>query len=349
MQGRDALDAVRQAAQSFSIPALLDLIGDARLVLIGEATHGTHEFYSIRAELTKALIQSKQFNLVTAEADWPDAYRVNRWVRHMSHEPDAAAALGDFVRFPRWMWRNTVVVDFVDWLRQYNGKKRMTSDRVGFYGLDLYSLHTSMNAVLGYLAKIDPDAAARARQRYGCFEDFGPDPQDFGYAAKLGLSRSCEDAVVAQLVEMRNAATDYATRDGQVAQDEYFFAEQNARLVRNAEMYYRTMFAGQVASWNLRNTHMMETLDALLAWTTRRSSYARAVVWAHNSHLGDARATQMGAWGELNLGQLAREHHAERVFLLGFTTHMGTVTAAREWDAAAERRRVKPSMPGAYE
>jgi len=348
MQGRDALDAVRQAAQSFSIPALLDLIGDARLVLIGEATHGTHEFYSIRAELTKALIRSKQFNLVTAEADWPDAYRVNRWVRHMSHEADAAAALGDFVRFPRWMWRNTVVVDFIDWLRQFNAK-RMTSDRVGFYGLDLYSLHTSMDAVLGYLKKVDPDAAARARQRYGCFEDFGTDPHSYGYAANLGLSRSCEDDVVAQLVEMRNAVADYGNRDGQVAEDEYFFAEQNARLVRNAEMYYRTMFAGQVASWNLRDTHMMETLEALLAWTTRRSSYARAVVWAHNSHLGDARATQMGARGELNLGQLAREHHAERVFLLGFTTHMGTVTAAREWDAPAERRRVKPSMPGAYE
>jgi erythromycin esterase-like protein len=361
MKDRDALDAVRQAAQWFPAPSdgdrafpqddvlagLLDLIGDARLVLIGEATHGTDEFYSIRAALTKALIRSKQFNLVSAEADWPDAYRVNRWVRHMSEE-NAAAALGDFVRFPRWMWRNTVVFDFVEWLRRDNAK-RMASDRIGFYGLDLYSLHTSVEAVLKYLWKIDPEAAERARRRYSCFEHFGTDPQRYGYAANLGLSRSCEDDVVAQLVELRNAAAEYARRDGNLAEDEYFYAEQNARLVRNAELYYRGMFAGQVESWNLRDTHMMETLDALMAWTTRRSGYARAIVWAHNSHLGDARATQMGAWGEVNLGQLARERHGDRVFLLGFTTHTGTVTAAREWDQPAERRRVTPSIAGSYE
>jgi erythromycin esterase-like protein len=360
MQDRDALDTLRKAAQSFrapsdkltfqhdALPLLLDLIGDSRLVLIGEATHGTDEFYAVRAELTKALIRSKQFNLVSAEADWPDAYRVTRWVRHMSEETDAAAALGDFVRFPRWMWRNTVVVDWVEWLRSYNAR-RMPSDRIGFYGLDLYSLHTSIEAVLKYLQKVDPQAALRARHRYTCFEDFGSDPQSYGYAANLGLSRSCEEDVVAQLVELRNTAAEYARRDGYAAEDEYFFAEQNARLVRNAEMYYRAMFAGQVESWNLRDTHMMETLDALMTWTTRRSGYSRAIVWAHNSHLGDARATQMGTWGELNLGQLARERHGDRVFIVGFTTHAGTVTAAREWDQPAERRRVMPSMAGSYE
>jgi erythromycin esterase-like protein len=360
MQDRDALDTLRKAAKSFrapsdkpafqhdALPLLLDLIGDARLVLIGEATHGTDEFYAVRAELTKALIRSKQFNLVSAEADWPDAYRVTRWVRHMSEETDAAAALGDFVRFPRWMWRNTVVVDWVEWLQSYNAR-RMPSDRIGFYGLDLYSLHTSIEAVLKYLQKVDPQAALRARHRYNCFEDFGSDPQSYGYAANLGLSRSCEEDVVAQLVELRNTAAEYARRDGYAAEDEYFFAEQNARLVRNAEMYYRAMFAGQVESWNLRDTHMMETLDALMTWTTRRSGYSRAIVWAHNSHLGDARATQMGTWGELNLGQLARERHGDRVFIVGFTTHAGTVTAAREWDQSAERRRVMPSMAGSYE
>jgi len=361
MEDRDGLDAVRAAARWFPafsdgivthssdvVVALLDLIGDARLVLIGDATHGTDEFYSLRAELTKALIRSKQFNLVAAEADWPDAYRINRWVRHVSEEADAAAALGAFVRFPRWMWRNTVLVEFVEWLRRYNAR-RMASDRVGFYGLDLYSLHTSIDAVLNYLRKVDPDAAARARHRYSCFEHFGSDPQSYGYAATLGLSRTCEDDVVAQLVELRNAAVEYARRDGYIAEDEYFFAEQNARLVRNAEIYYRAMFAGQVDSWNLRDTHMMETLDALLTWTSRRSGYTRAVVWAHNSHLGDARATQMGAWGELNLGQLARERHGDRVVAIGFTTHSGTVTAAREWDEPAERRRVNPSIRGSYE
>ena len=359
MNDRDALDAVRHAALWFTsssdrlassngLAPLLDLIGDARLVLIGEATHGTDEFYRVRAELTKALVRGKQFNLVAAEADWPDAYRVNRWVRHASREPDVAAALGDFTRFPRWMWRNTVIVDFAEWLRGYNAK-RMATDRVGFYGLDLYSLHTSIEAVLRYLGKVDPDAAVRARRRYSCFEEFGTDPQSYGYAATLGLSRSCEDDVITQLLEIRKAAAEYASRDGRVAEDEYFFAEQNARLVRNAELYYRTMFAGHVESWNLRDTHMMETLDALMAWTTRRAGYARSVVWAHNSHLGDARATQMGDWGELNLGQLARERHGDRVFLIGFTTHSGTVTAAREWDQPAERRRVNPSIPHSYE
>jgi erythromycin esterase-like protein len=360
MKDRDAVDTLRKAAQLFPPPSddptlqhdafslLLDLIGDARLVLIGEATHGTDEFYSVRAALTKALIRSKQFNLVSAEADWPDAYRVARWVRHMSEEPEAAAALGDFVRFPRWMWRNTVVVDWVEWLRRYNAR-RMPSDRIGFYGLDLYSMHTSIEAVLKYLQKVDPKAALRARHRYNCFEDFGSDPQSYGYAANLGLSRSCEEDVVAQLVELRNTAAEYARRDGYAAEDEYFFAEQNARLVRNAETYYRAMFAGQVESWNLRDTHMMETLDALMTWTARRAGYSRAIVWAHNSHLGDARATDMGTWGELNLGQLARERHGDRVFVIGFTTHAGTVTAAREWDQPAERRRVTPSMAGSYE
>jgi erythromycin esterase-like protein len=354
MTGHDALDAVRHAALWFTpsedgLAPLLDLIGEARLVLIGEATHGTDEFYRIRANLTQSLIRSKQFNVVAVEADWPDAYRVNRWVRHASDEPGAAAALDDFIRFPRWMWRNTVVVDFIEWLRGYNSK-HMASDRVGFFGLDLYSLHSSIGAVLKYLSKVDPDAAARARRRYSCFEQFGTDAaQAYGYAATLGLSRSCEDEVVAQLMDLRTAAAEYASRDGRVAEDDYFFAEQNARLVTNAERYYRAMFGGHVESWNLRDTHMMETLDALLSWTTKQSGYARAVVWAHNSHLGDARATQMGDWGELNLGQLAREHHGDKAFLVGFTTHTGTVTAAREWDEPVERRHVRPSIRGSYE
>jgi len=348
-----AADAVSRAALRFqsgqdSVRPLLDLIGDARVVLIGEATHGTHEFYQIRADLTAALIREKQFNIVAVEADWPDAYRVNRWVRLASAESGPAAALDDFVRFPRWMWRNDVVVDFIQWLHDYNSKRAVT-DRVGFYGLDLYSLHASMRAVLEYLGKVDPDAAARARRRYACFEEFGTDAQRYGYAATLGLSRSCEDDVVAQLLDLRKRAADYVSRDGRVAEDEYFFAEQNARLVRNAEQYYRTMFAGQVESWNFRDTHMMETLDALMELTSRRAGYARVVVWAHNSHLGDARATQMSDWGELNLGQLARERHGPHAFLLGFTTHTGTVTAAREWDGPAERRQVVPSIAGSHE
>jgi erythromycin esterase-like protein len=327
---------------------LLEAIGDARLVLIGEATHGTHEFYRTRAELTKALISRKGFNLVAVEADWPDAYRVNRWVRHAASEASAETALDDFTRFPRWMWRNRDVVEFLQWLRMHNAPQPPLS-RAGFYGLDLYSLHASIDAVLTYLRKVDPIAAERARYRYACLEDFGEDPQAYGYAATIGLSRSCEDDVVSELLELRRRAADYASRDGRIAADEYFFAEQNARLVRNAEEYYRAMFGGRVESWNLRDTHMMETLEALVTHVRQTSGDARAVIWAHNSHLGDARATQMADIGELNLGQLVRQARGAESFLVGFTTHTGTVTAASNWDEPAQRKRVRPSMPGSYE
>jgi erythromycin esterase-like protein len=199
------------------------------------------------------------------------------------------------------------------------------------------------------LDRVDPAAARRARDRYGCFEHFGADAQGYGYAATLGLSSSCEKEVLAQLVDLRARAADYMSRDGFIAADDYFFAEQNARLVRNAEQYYRSMFGGRSESWNLRDTHMMETLDALVTWTRRRSGAARAVVWAHNSHLGDARATQMGDWGELTLGQLARQRYGHDAYLVGFTTHAGTVTAARDWDEPAGPRQVRPSRGGSYE
>jgi erythromycin esterase-like protein len=347
------VDVIRRAVLSVGptdegIAPLLDAIGGASLVLIGEATHGTREMYRTRAAITKALIATRGFNLVAVEADWPDAYRVNRWVRDAAPEPNADAALSDFTRFPRWMWRNRDVGDFVDWLRTINAA-RPAASRVGFYGLDLYSLHSSMEAVLTYLRKVDPAAAERARYRYGCFEDFGEDTQAYGYAASIGLSRSCEDDTVAQLVELRRRAADYASRDGRIAADEFFFAEQNARLVRNAEQYYRSMFGGRVESWNLRDTHMMETLEALRSHVRQTAGAARAVVWAHNSHLGDARATDMGRIGELNLGQLARQAHGQETFLVGFTTHTGTVTAASNWDEPAQRKRVRPSLPGSYE
>jgi erythromycin esterase-like protein len=353
MNERDTLEVLRGAAVWFEPAAdgfgpLWEAIGDASLVLIGEASHGTHEFYRTRAELTKALIRRKGFNIVAVEADWPDAYRANRWVGHASGDAAADAALADFTRFPRWMWRNRDVVNFLEWLHGHN-RPLDAASRVGFYGLDLYSLHASIGAVLAYLRKVDPAAADRARYRYGCFEDFGEDTQGYGYAATIGLSRSCEDDVVAQLVEMRRRAAEYAARDGRVAADEYFFAEQNARLVRNAEEYYRSMFAGRVESWNLRDTHMMETLEALRGHIRQTSGHARAVVWAHNSHLGDARATQMGDRGEINLGQLVRQAHGAQARLIGFTTHTGSVTAASDWDEPSQRRRVRPSLAGSYE
>jgi erythromycin esterase-like protein len=348
---RVATDAVRRASNPLRVSApdlgsLVESIGNARFVLLGEASHGTHEFYEMRARMTQRLIEDHGFSAVAVEADWPDAYRVNRYVRGESEDDDAENALGSFKRFPTWMWRNSVVVDFVGWLRDYNAS-RSASGRAGFYGLDLYSLFGSIEAVVSYLDKVDPAAARRARARYSCFDHFSEDSQAYGYSAARGMTESCEGQVVAQLLELRASA--YASRDGYVAEDEFFFAEQNARLAKNAESYYRSMFRGRVSSWNLRDQHMVETLDALAAHLERRVAGAKIVVWAHNSHLGDARATEMGERGEWNVGQLVRQRHGPASVLVGFTTHDGTVTAATDWDEPARRKRVVPSLPSSIE
>ena len=325
---------------------LLRLVGNARVVLLGEATHGTHEFYRERARITQRLIEEKGFTIVAVEADWPDAYRVNRWVRGHGEDPDAVTALAGFERFPTWMWRNHDVVALVNWLRGYNETRPGPADHAGFYGLDLYSMYSSIEAVLRYLDEVDPAAAGRARYRYGCFEHFGEDSQAYGYAAEFGLSASCEDAAVEQLRELMRLAP----RADDLPDDERFQAEQNARLVRNAEEYYRTMFRGRVSSWNLRDRHMADTLDAILTHASeRRGRPAKAVVWEHNSHVGDARATEMGESGEWNVGQLARERYGPDAMLVGLTTHRGTVTAASDWGGNAERKRVRPALDGSYE
>jgi len=347
-------NVIKDAAQRLSgrpddYDPLLARVGNARLCLLGEATHGTHEFYRERAEITKRLIEEKGYTAVAVEADWPDAFRVNRYVRRLSDDKNADEALSGFKRFPTWMWRNTVVVEFVDWLRDYNASLPQNAPRVGFYGLDLYSLYTSIEAVLEYLKKIDPEAANRARYRYSCFEHFNENTQAYGYAATFGISESCERDVIAQLMDLRRRAAEYASRDGRVAQDEFFFAEQNARLVLNAERYYRTMFRGRVESWNLRDRHMAETLDALLDHLSAQGDPAKVAVWEHNSHLGDARATYMSDYGELNVGQLVRERYGNESVLVGFTTYTGTVTAASDWDGSAERKRVRPALENSYE
>jgi erythromycin esterase-like protein len=317
--------------------------------LLGEASHGTHEFYRERAEITKRLIEEKGFSAVAVEADWPDAYRVNCYVRGVSDDFDAAEALADFRRFPTWMWRNTEVVEFVEWLRAHNDALPQGVAKVGFYGLDLYSLRASMKAVLRFLEKVDPEAAKRARERYACFDQFGENTQVYGFATGTGITKSCEEEVVAQLVELQRRMAEYARRDGRIAEDEVFYAEQNARLVKNAEAYYRSMFLEAASSWNLRDRHMVETLDALLAHLERQRGRAKIAVWAHNSHLGDARATEVSQRGELNVGQLVREKYERDAVLIGFTTHHGTVTAASDWDGPAERKRVRPALPGSYE
>ena len=342
--------AVRNAALPLhgtadDFDALLERVGDATLVLLGEASHGTHEFYRIRADITRRLIEEKGFTAVAVEGDWPDAYRVNRFVRGKGSDADADAALGGFQRFPSWMWRNTDVLAFVSWLREHNDGRTDAADKAGFYGLDLYSLHGSVAAVLDYLDRTDAPAARRARYRYGCFDQFGEDVQAYGYAAIFDLTHSCEDQVVAQLMELCRRGMRANVRDD----DDLFSAEQNARLVRNAEAYYRSMVRGREESWNLRDRHMMETLEALMQLRAPPRQPMKIVVWAHNSHLGDARATEMKSRGELNLGQLVRERYAEQAVLVGFCTDHGTVTAATEWDDPAQFKQVPPGLPGSCE
>jgi erythromycin esterase-like protein len=348
---QELLDGVRAAAlplkdEDSDFDALLESIGDARFVLLGEATHGTHEFYRARALLTRRLIVERGFSAVAVEADWPDALRLNHYVRGEGSDTDARHALDTFERFPRWMWRNAEVLELVEWMREHNLSRGRDAPKVGFYGLDLYSLHASMREVVRYLEARDPEAARRARARYACFDRFGPDPQTYGHATAYGFEDTCEDELIEQLLELRQRQV----RPGSQEEDALFHAEQNARLARDAELYYRTLYQGRNDSWNLRDTHMADTADALAEYLGRRQDgHGRLVIWAHNSHLGDARATQMGDQGELNLGQLLRERHGKETFNVGFTTYAGTVIAAREWDTPGLRRRVRPALPGSYE
>jgi erythromycin esterase-like protein len=344
------LDALRRemhevAGDRRDYDALMRMIGDASIVCIGEASHGTHEFYRERAKITQRLIEEKGFNAVAVEADWPDAYRVNRYVRAMSDDEDAEQALAGFkAQFPTWMWRNADVLDFVGWLRTVNDAR--ANEKVGFYGLDLYSLFSSIEAVISVLERIDPEGAARARRRYSCFDHFGDEAQDYGYATAYGIAPSCQEEVVGQLLELRRRAGDLSQH---LEDDEFFYAEQNARLVANAEEYYRSMFGGRVSSWNLRDKHMAETLDALVAHLRKSGRTPKVVVWEHNSHLGDARFTEMSAQGELNVGQLVREKYGDDSRLIGFSTYTGTVTAADDWDGPAKRKSVTPGLRGSYE
>ena len=330
---------------------LLELVGDARFVLLGEATHGTAEFYDERARITQRLIEEKGFTAVAVEADWPDAWRVNRYVRGEGADADGRAALSGFERFPAWMWRNTSVLAFVEWLRARNDAAGagVGKTKAGFYGLDLYSLFTSIQEVVRYLEQVDPVAARETRRRYACFDHYDQDSQHYGYAASVGLSESCQKGVNAALQDLQQRAFDYVQADGASAEDAFFYAQQNARLVKNAEEYYRTMFRGRISSWNLRDSHMAETLDALARHLSREGKPAKIVVWEHNSHIGDARATEIGRQGEWNVGELARKAYGQEACLIGFTTYDGRVTAASEWDGPAEHKHVRPGMPGSYE
>jgi protein-L-isoaspartate(D-aspartate) O-methyltransferase len=336
---------LRQAAERLpdlddpAFARLFDRFADARVVLLGEATHGTSEFYRARAAITRSLIERHGFTIVAVEADWPDAAAVDRYVRHKAPAADATPA---FRRFPTWMWRNVEVHDFVDWLRAHNEGLEPTR-RAGFYGLDIYNMSASMRAVIDYLEQVDPEAAGVARERYGCLTPWQHDPATYGRAVLSAGYAKCENAVVAMLRDLFERQMAYAQRDG----EGFFDAAQNARLVASAERYYRIMYYGAAQSWNLRDRHMFATLEQLLAW---RGEGSKAVVWAHNSHIGDAAATEMGEMrGEINIGQLCRELFAQAAMLIGFGTDRGTVAAASDWDGPMEIKQIRPAHRDSYE
>ena len=323
-----------EAAEAFG--AMFDRFADARVVLLGEASHGTSEFYRARAAITRQLIERHGFTIVAVEADWPDAAHIDRFVRGRQAQPYPPDS---FERFPRWMWRNTEMRAFVRWLKRWNDT---AADKVEFRGLDVYSLAGSMRAVLDYLDTTDPEEAARARQRYACLTPWHEEPALYGRMAITGRKHGCEDAVVQQLRELLDNRLDYLGHDGEA----FFEAEQNARIVRAAEQYYRVMYRSSVDSWNLRDRHMFDTLKRVLA---HRGDGAKAVVWAHNSHIGDASATMMGWQGEFNIGELCRAHFGRDAALIGFGTDRGTVACASDWDAPMEVKQVRPSREDSWE
>jgi len=334
---------------------LLQAIGDAEVVMIGEATHGTEEFYRIRAAITQRLIEHHGFAFVAVEGDWPDVYRVNKYVQHArtnSEDHSAIEALGDFERFPLWMWRNHAVADFAEWLREYNGRIEDKKKRAGFYGLDLYSMYKSAQQVIDYLDKVDPEAAERARKRYAAIIQYKEDPHDYATAVMLGVTPPIERQVIDMLVEFQRKSPEYLSRTGMVDGEQVFYNQQNAALVKDAESYYRKSYSGGPVTWNIRDTHMHDTLRALRQHysSARGWECPKAVVWAHNSHLGDARATYAIGIGQLNIGQLVRQTFGlERSFSIGFSTFNGTVRAATKWGRPGMVMEVNDALPDSYE
>lgn len=358
MNNKDAYQHLIKVIHDAAVPmtdslskydALIEKIGDARFVLMGEASHGTHEFYQARIEITKQLIEKKGFMAVMIEGDWPDAYRVHRYLQGQGDAQMSAEALDDFNRFPTWMWKNTTLPPFLQWLRAYNDNTGTATSKVGFYGLDLYSLNSSMQAVIQYLSKVDPLAAEHAKSQYACFDHLNVDPQLYGYLSSSGSKKSCMDEAIKECCELQHRAFAYLQQDGMASEDEYFFALQNAHVVKNAETYYRTMYSGRISSWNIRDRHMVETINILADHLeNQRNLPAKIIIWAHNSHVGDARATEMSERGEVNIGQLVREQHLE-TYSIGFSTYEGTVTAAIDWDTPALRRVISPGFAESYE
>ena len=335
---RPHLEPLPPPARAEEFGTSFDQFGDADVVLLGEATHGTSEFYRARAAITRRLIEKHGFTVVAVEADWPDAARLDGYVRHHAKRPRRGES---FIRFPTWMWRNSEVLEFADWLRGYNEGKS-AERQASFHGLDVYSLSESMHAVISYLDHVDPSASERARYRYGCLSPWQAEPAKYGQAVVLGDLDPCEASVVQQLKEMLTKRLDWIDKDGEA----WFEAAQNARIVRAAERYYRVMYRGSNESWNLRDRHMFDTLRAIIA---HRGVGTKAVVWAHNSHVGNAAATSMGWGGQFNIGELSRISYGDAAVLIGFGTDTGTVAAASDWGADMEIKSVRPARADSYE
>ena len=339
----DGLARIAKPLESANdLDPLMDVIGDSRYVLLGEASHGTSEFYTWRTEISKRLIEERGFTFIAVEGDWPDCYRVNRYAKCLPESGNSAEdVLHAFERWPTWMWANREIVDLVEWMRAHNEKKK-PNERVGFFGLDVYSLWDSMRAVVQYLETLDPQLALSAKRAYNCFEPYAEDAQEYARATAI-VPTSCEREAVAVLKELHARAPRFI----EDSNEGFFNAEQNALVARNAELYYRTMVRGGPASWNVRDRHMVETLTRLMR---HHGADAKAIVWEHNTHIGDARFTDMARAGMLNVGQVVRESHAEDgVVLVGFGTHRGTVIAADEWGAPMERLRVPAAREDSFE
>lgn len=322
----------------------------ANIVLLGEATHGTDEFYRIRAQITKELITNYGFNAIAIEGDWPDVYQLNRYIQGFYPRNTSIHALSHFKRFPLWMWRNKPILELIRWLRSYNDWLNSSDNKIGLYGLDLYSLHTSIEEIVKFLDKYDPKAAAKARERYKCLDTAIHDPEIYGYLSNLDLTASCAKAVTEQLIDLNQQTISFIQEHKEVEEDEYFHVIQNAHLVKNAEAYYRNMFREEVSTWNLRDKHMFDTLQNIQNHLTKKhDKQAKIIVWAHNSHIGNAKATEMGKKGEFNIGQLAKESYGNGSVSVGFTTYSGTVTAATKWGDKGKMQYINPALPGSYE
>jgi erythromycin esterase-like protein len=349
-----AVNLIKKSAHPISGNArdydpLMKMIGDARFVLLGEATHGTHEFYRERALITKRLIEEKGFDAVVIEADWTGAFRANEFVHATSKDQTAEQSLTGFTRFPKWMWRNADFRDFVASIRSYNQSGKPGVSRASIYGMDLYSLSESSEAVIEYLKKIEPEAANQAAKRYSCFGRYNDKPEQYGYDVSRDGKKSCEKQALEQFQEMERRFDAWLKNTNRQRDEALFSAYQNARVVKNGEAYYRLSYKGNFSTWNLRDTHMAETLEAAVRFLDAAGDpKSKIVVWAHNTHQGDARMTEMGEAGELNVGHLMRQAHDGDSVLVGFTTYTGEVIAASEWGEKGELMKVRPAISGSY-